>query len=526
MATVDRTEEIASAMADPGFYPHRPAEVELRETHISWVFLAGELAFKLRKAVTFPFLDYGTPERRRHMCEEEVRLGARLAPGLYLGVKAVVAGNGGFALTDPGDPAALEHVVAMRRFDEDRTLAARLEAGQATEGEVRDVARHIAAFHAAAEPAPPGGFGPPQVASTVSENFTTLMAFADEIGDPRLAAGHRFAVAFLHGRHAELAERVARGHVRECHGDLRAEHVVLQDDGVAIFDPVEFDPALRQIDTAADLAFLVMELVESGREDLAEALVDQYRAGGGDDGGDSLLAFYAAYRAWVRAKVACLRASELSAGDSRARQMEHARSLAALGERLSWRARRPLVLVVCGASATGKTHLSEALSSAGRLAHLSSDRVRKKLAGLPAERRAPLTEYSDEASLRTYGALGARAAAAADRGGAIVDATFRRRTHRDAFAAEYGSRSPLPVFVECRAPAPVVAERARVRELEPRHTSDATTEIALRQLHEFEPLDEVEPDRHVMVRTDRDLDAIVDAVEAALDARLARGHTG
>ena len=150
MATDDRTEEIAAAMADPGFYAHRPAQVEVRETHISWVFLAGELAFKLRKAVTFPFLDYGTPERRRHMCEEEVRLGARLAPGLYLGLEAVVAGDAGFALTDPGDPAALEHVVSMRRFDEGRTLAAMLEACRATEREVREVARHIASFHSAA----------------------------------------------------------------------------------------------------------------------------------------------------------------------------------------------------------------------------------------------------------------------------------------------------------------------------------------------------------------------------------------
>jgi aminoglycoside phosphotransferase family enzyme/predicted kinase len=524
MQAVDRTEEIAAAMADPRFYPHRPQEVTVCETHISWVFLAGELAFKLRKAVVFPFLDYGTAARRRHMCEEEIRLGSRLAPALYLGLKAVVPREGGFALSDPEDPSALEHVVAMRRFHEERTLAARLEEGRANEQEVRDVARHIAAFHSAADPAPPGSFGPPQVASTVSENFTTLLAFAGEIGDPRLAAAHRFAVAFLHGRHTELAARVARGHVRECHGDLRAEHVLLEEGGVAVFDPVEFDPALRQIDTAADLAFLVMELAEAGREELAEALVDEYRASGGDDGGDALLAFYAAYRAWVRAKVACLRAAELPAGDRRAREMRHARALAALGERLSWRARRPLLLVTCGVSATGKTHLAEALASAADLAHLSSDRVRKELAGLGPEERAPLREYSGEASLRTYEELGARAARAVARGGAIVDATFRRRADRDAFAAAYGG-SPAPIFVECRAPAAVVAERARRLERDPHRVSDATTQIAVHQLAEFEPLDEVRPDRHVAVRTDRELNAIVDAVEAALDARLAREGT-
>jgi uncharacterized protein len=523
MASIDRTEEIAAAMAEPGFYPRAPDPVEVRETHISWVFLAGELAYKLRKAVVFPFLDYGTPERRRHMCEEEVRLGRRLAPALYLGVRAVAARGAGFALVDASSADALEHVVVMRRFDESRTLAARLEAGGASERDVRDVARHIARFHAAADAAPPGSFGPPQVAATVSENFTTLLAFAGEIGDPRLAAAHRFAVAFVHGRHAQLAARAASGQVRDCHGDLRAEHVILGPEGVAVFDPVEFDPALRRIDTAADLAFLAMELVEAGREDLAEAMVSEYRDAGGDDGGDALLAFYAAYRAWVRTKVACLRAGEIRDGEQRRRELEHARSLARLGERLSWRARRPLVLVVCGASATGKTVLAEALATAGGLAHLSSDRVRKALAGLAPERRAPLGDYSEQASLRTYGELGARAAAAAARGGAIVDATFRRRAHRDAFAAAYGARTPEPVYVECRAPAAVVAERARRRAREPGRVSDATEEIAARQLAEFEQLDEIDPARHIILRTDRDPDAVIDAVEAALDARLARG---
>jgi len=202
----DQTEEIAAALARPG--------VDVRETHISWVFLSGDRAYKLRKAVVFPFLDYGTPERRRHMCEEELRLGRRLAPNLYLGLRAVVRDGDDFVLAEPGHPNVLEHVVEMRRFDEADTLAAKLSGGDVDEADVRALARRLAADHAAAEPAPPDSFGPAQVAATVSENFTTLLAFADEIGDPRLAAAHRFAVAYLHGHHAQLAARAADGQVR------------------------------------------------------------------------------------------------------------------------------------------------------------------------------------------------------------------------------------------------------------------------------------------------------------------------
>jgi aminoglycoside phosphotransferase family enzyme/predicted kinase len=510
----DQTGEIAAAMADPAFYPGPPAAVEVRETHISWVFLTPERAYKLRKPVVYPFLDYGTVERRRRMCEEELRLGRRLAPDLYLGLRAVAADGGAFALAPADRPGALEHVVEMRRFDEDATLAARLRQGAVDAGRVREVARVVARFHAAAEPAPAGSFGPEQVAAVVCENLATLLAHADVVGAGRLAAAHRFAAAFLHGRRELLAARAAGGHVRDCHGDLRAEHVILEPGGIEVFDPVEFDPRLRLIDTGADLAFLAMELEEAGREDLSAALVDAYRAAGGDDGGDALLAFYASYRAWVRAKVACLRAD---AGG------ERPRALAALAERLSWRARGPLILVVCGAAATGKSMLAGELAGSSGRPQLSSDAVRKELVGLAPERRAPPAAYSEEASRATYRELGARAAAALPRGGAIVDATFRRRSHRDAFRAGYGLEGPQPVFVECRAPAAVVAERAAGRMGEPGRVSDATPEVAARLLGELEPLDEVPAGAHAAVRTDRPVEATADDVLAALDARLARG---
>ncbi|HYN50077.1 MAG TPA: AAA family ATPase [Thermoleophilaceae bacterium] len=504
------------ALRSPALYPHRPDVVKVVETHISWVFLAADRAYKLRKPVVFPFLDYGTLERRRHMCEEEVRLGRRLAPNVYVGVRPLLKGDTGWTLGEAGAKGS-EYVVEMRRFDERLTLAALQRAGAVDAATMRAVAARVAAFHEAATPASPGSFDPEAVAATVSENFSTLIPYELVLGQATLAGAHRFAVAFLHAHSGLIERRTEQGFVRDCHGDLRAEHVLVENDGVAVFDPVEFDPSLREIDVSAELAFLVMDLMDVGAEDLADTLIREYEAAGGDPGGRPLLYFYAAYRALVRAKVACLRAGELPPHQARSQSLAEARRLVELARRLAWCARRPLVLVFCGASATGKTYLAGAVSALSGLPHLSSDLVRKELAGVDPTQRAPLTSYTDDESRDTYRELGARTARAASVG-AVVDATFRRRSHREAFTAAFPGNA---LFVECRAPASVVAERAARRESDPDRVSDATPAIAAGQLADFEPLDEVLADSHLLLRTDRPLETLLDDLEAGLDARLA-----
>jgi uncharacterized protein len=508
---------VVQAMLEPSFYPDAPEPVELVETHISWVLLAGPAAYKVRKPVRFPFLDYGTEERRHELAREELRLGRRLAPGVYRGVRAVVERpEGGFALAGENADGAVEHLVEMRRFDPSRTLAALLARGAAGPDELRAVARRLAEFHAAAERAPAGVSDAAGVAAVVDANFTTLLPFAETLGARRLAAAHRFAAAFVHGRRRQLDERAANGFVRDGHGDLRAEHVLL-DDGVEVVDPVEFDPALRLIDVCADLAFLVMELHAAGEEDLAETLVGEYTRAGGDAGGDELLFFYAAYRAWVRCKVACVRSLELPPGPERKAKLRQGVELAELAERLACRARHPLVLVVCGRAASGKSTLAAELAARSALPLQSSDVVRKELAGIEAHTRAEPGAYSEEASLRTYRELGERAAAT---GSAIVDATFRRRSHREAFAAA----EPEALFVECIAPEPVLLERAAARERDPARVSDADAKIVARQASELEPLDEIAADRVLVLRTDRAVEECADAVAAWLDERLASGR--
>jgi len=500
-------------MCKPSFYPGSPQKIELIETHISWVFLAGDRAYKVRKPVVMPFLDYSSLSRRRHMAEEEVRLGRRLAPDIYLGVRGIFSTASG--LTLQGEAEAVEYAVEMRRFSMEQTLDARLQKGDVEPGLVRSLGARIAAFHGSEEPITPG-WGPEDVSRAVEDNFASLSEMEP---DPALArrmhSGHRFAVAFLDHRRDLLAAR-ARQSVRDCHGDLRAEHVVFGGK-VQVFDPVEFNPSLREIDVSADLAFLVMDLERYGRGDLTAELLAGYRESGGDPGEDSLVFFYAAYRAWVRAKVAWLRACQRGLSSSHLAEVD---SLAELAERLAWRARSPLALVICGPAASGKTHLAERLHHGLGLAHLSSDVVRKGMLGLAAEQTAPPEAYTEDWNRRTYAEIGRRAAAVARRGGGvIVDATFRFRADREVFASAYGGEHP-PLFVECRAPATVLSARAESRAGLTGQASDAGAAVALRQNQSFEALDEIPARRHVVLRTDRPVAWVTDELEATLDERL------
>ncbi|HTD10004.1 MAG TPA: AAA family ATPase [Solirubrobacteraceae bacterium] len=512
---------LVEAMLDPSFYPDHPETVEMIETHVSWVMLAGTRAFKLRKSVVYPFLDYGTVERRLEMSNEEVRLGRRLAGNMYLGVRSIILNaDGGFTLADASAPDAIDYVVEMRRYDATRTLAALLERCEVTSYDIRQLARRLGAFYVQAEVAPAASFGPRVVAASVDENFTTMIPFASHVGEHVLASGHRFAVAFLHRNRDRFDERAKQGWVRDCHGDLRAEQVIVTGATIEIPDPVEFDPALRLTDVAADIAFLVMDLYDAGAEKLADVLLDECASQGIDYGGQQLLFFYATYRAWVRAKVACMRAGGASLAAERDRQLLEACRFALLGSRLAWQARGSLMLVVCGRSAAGKSLLSTELSHRSGFPVLNSDVIRKELAGLAPSDRGSASDYSEDASIRTYRELGVRAAECVRDHGVIVDATFRRRADRQAFADGLGEAVSTPLFVVCSAPDSVVMQRARERELDPSRISDADLDVVARQAHESDPLDEIAARVQLLLRTDRPASASADYVEAWLDDLL------
>jgi len=498
---------------------HPGSAVQVRETHISWVFLTGDRAFKLKKPVVLDFLDYGTSPRRRDMCHEEVRLNARLAPDLYLGVRALAERGGRLDLVDEGDPAAIDYVVEMRRYDEQATMANLAATGKLSHGHVAAVGARLAEFHAECS-SHEVARGSLAVRDELHENLSEL---AEVCGDAelmgRIDALERFLDAFVSRHGATLDERARRGLIRDGHGDLRAEHVVLAP-RLEIVDCVEFEPTLRRLDVADDLAFLVMDLCAHGAEPAARELIGAYRDAGGECDGDALVWFFAVHRALIRAKVTLVRAHQTAARDEGG-----ARRLVKVAERCAWRARGTPALVVCGVPASGKSHLADALCAMAGCPVLSSDVVRKELAGLAPHERAAPSLYTREAGARVYRELGRRAAAAMAAGhGVLVDATFRRRADRQAFRDGWGSAGPV-IFVQCIAPADVLRLRALAREDDPARISDAGIDVVQHELSGFEPLDEADPTHHLLLRTDRPVQAAIADLLALLDLRLLTGRT-
>jgi aminoglycoside phosphotransferase family enzyme/predicted kinase len=472
--------QLIAALADPAAYPAKVDAVDVRQTHISVVFLAGEHVYKIKKPVNLGFLDFSTLAKRRHFCQEEVRLNARLAPDVYLGVVPIVADGDRVRVDGPGEP--IEWAVKMRRLADEQTLESRLERGQVSDELARAVARKIADFHRTAETnSRIAAFGRFEVvAANARGNFEHARGHVGEaISRAVFDRLQTRTEAVLAERHELIESRATRGVPRDTHGDLRLDHIYVDDgicvdDGAAlrltIIDCIEFNEQFRFADPVADVAFLAMDFKFEGRGDLAAVLVDEYFHATADEEGRQLLPFYTSYRAAVRGKVEGFKAAEAEVRKlDREEALKRARGywLLALGE-IEPPERKPCLVLVGGLPGTGKSTLAAGLAERAGCEVIRSDVVRKQLAGADAgsSQAADFGQgiYSPEWNERTYAECLRQAEAALFEGRrVIVDASFRENHRRRAFfAAAKRWGVPAGMFV-CQADGEIIKSRLAAR---------------------------------------------------------------
>lgn len=494
----------------PEAYPNeeRPAAVELVETHISWLFLTGRWVYKVKKPVDFGFLDFTTLEKRRHFCYEEVRLNRRLSPSVYQGVVEVRWDGSHYTFVGPGQ--VVDYAVKMRQLPRERTLSALLRADKVSETEIREVARRIAAFHASAETSDAitqtGGLD--TVRRNIQENFAQTERYQGiSITPGAYDLLRAYSEAFMEVHATLFAQRQAQGRIRDGHGDLHAGQIYLVDGDVLFLDCIEFNERFRWADVCADLAFLAMDLDYHGRPDLSHVLVEEYCRASGDRGLLALLDFYKVYRAYVRGKVESFRLDEPTlTGEDRMAVLQRAARYFALAVQYARVIRGPTLVLVAGLIGTGKSTLARNLGALLQGEVISSDTVRKALAGIPpTERRwEPWGAgiYSPEMDLRTYRAMLEQARPLLERGKIVIlDASYRssqRRQEAIALARERG----VPFFVvEATAPEAVLRERLLLRQERREGPSDGRLELLPTFREHFEPLTDIPPERLVRVDT-------------------------
>lgn len=462
---------LIEALSHPDAYPYPAGEVEVLQTHISVVFLAGPHAYKIKKPVKLDFVDFSTLEKRRHFCEQEVRLNRRLAADVYLGVVPVVWSGDRVRMEGQGE--VVDWAVKMERLSGEATLERWLERGQVSKDLIEKLARKIAAFHQSAEGGPMiSDFGKFEVvAGNARDNFTqSALQVGATLSRPVFERLKELTERTLSRLRDTIEARAGRGMPRDTHGDLHLEHVYFfperDPDGLVIIDCIEFNDRFRFADPVADMAFLVMDLQFHGRRDLADAFQDAYFRASGDEEGRVLVPFYTAYRAAVRGKVEGLKSMEPEVPeDERTHALTSSRAhwLLALGG-LEAPGRRPCLVLIGGLPGTGKSTLARKLAEAASFEIIRTDMVRKELAGVTHLDRTDHSFgqglYSAAWTEKTYAECLHRAEALLfDGRRVIVDASFVEEKRRRTFLQSAARLGVPSIFLMCKAGADIVRAR-------------------------------------------------------------------
>ncbi len=516
------TDNLIQALQNPALYDHPVTDFQVLETHISWVILTGDYAYKIKKPMDFGFLDFSTLERRRHFCEEELRLNRRLAKDLYLEVLPITGTPEEPCLGGNGE--AFEYAIRMRQFDQDALFDVRQEQGNLAPSLLTSLARQVAEFHDTLPPVPAGkALGTPEaVYAAMQENFDQIRPL---LTDPALLSQldnlEDWTRTTFERHKDQVRQRHHDGYVRECHGDLHLANITVFNDQVTVFDGIEFNEPFRWIDVINDLAFLLMDL-ESRREyGRANLVLNTYLEYRGDFEALALLPLYKTYRALVRAKIALFTRGNPSLTEAEQDGLlQRYRDYANLAESYGDIPNHYL-LATTGLSASGKTCVSAAMAGELGLIRLRSDVERKRLFGLrpldQSHSAAGSNLYTEEANANTYRRLAELAARLLEAGlPVIVDAACLKEQERTLIAEVAETHSVPFALLHCEAPEALRRDWIRKRTGD---ASEATEELLDAQQSWFEPLTQDEKTHTVHIHTEQE------HVGEALAGRI-RQHLG
>ncbi|QQE63603.1 adenylyl-sulfate kinase [Leptolyngbya sp. BL0902] len=507
-------------MCQPSFYPHPVVEpIRLMQTHVSYVLLTGDYAYKVKKPVNFGFLDYSTLERRRHFCEEELRLNQRTAADLYLEVVPIGQSGetyhlGADSAGNSADDAAVEYAVKMVQFPQDTLLSACYERGELTEDLILTLADQVAAFHQGAETNDHIlSFGTvAQIRQAFDENYAQTQGY---VGGPQTQAQleqTQAATDHIFATQADLfQQRIDQRWIRACHGDLHLNNLCHWNNQLYLFDCIEFNEPFRYVDVMYDVGFVVMDLLAKGCRPLATAFLNHYVEQTGDWEGLQLLPLYISRQAYVRAKVTSFLLNDPAVD---AATKAKASDTAAAYYRLAWEVVQPQtgrLYLMAGLSGAGKSTTAREVARQTGAIHLRSDAVRKHLAGVPLQERGDQSLYSPEMTQKTYARLLNLGLTLAKAGFTVIlDAKYDRQSLRQPALDQAQQAGLSAQILHCTAPAEILEDRVRQRSGD---IADAT--VAVLQQQVMEPFTEAEQPWVQTLDTMGDVSAQIAAIVGA-----------
>src|SRR5215472_3286399 len=476
----DDQHDVIDFLSRPSSYTAAVERVDIIETHVSLVFLAGDRAFKLKRAIKFPYLDFSSAEQRRVACEAELALNRRTASDLYLEVRALTrTANGGVGFGTEGP--VVDWVVVMRRFDQAALFDELAKTNRLNASLMTELADHIAAFHQAAEPRPNYG-GATALGAVVETNNRCLMVASqagfvtDDIVEIRQRSSERLAATG-----ALLDRRRAAGKVRCCHGDLHLRNVCLFEGRPILFDCLEFSDELASVDVLYDLAFLLMDLEHREFTEFSNLVLNRYLDLTGEDDGLAAMPLFLSLRAAIRAHIMAAAIEPTALSKLKLEMAAEAGSYLKLAAQFL-QPRSCRLVAIGGLSGTGKSTLAAALAPSLGARVLRSDVIRKRLFEVGPETRLPASAYTSQVSRRVYRTLRRKAADALDAGySVIVDAVSLKPEERRSLQAVAEAAGVPFAGLWLAAPAKTMDRRLRVR----RHdASDASPEVLAQQLRQ------------------------------------------